>query len=304
MTVPLSQIEADLKKNVRNEIPDVSGLAESIEEVGLLQPIGVRASRDADGNIIPDRYTVVYGYRRYLALKKADVENVPVYFVDPDEKKDLARKMIENLQRADMTPLEKAQGMQRMLEDEGLDQKSIARRLGMTDGFVSQHLALLKLPKQVQSAVQFGKVSLTEARELYRLREHEKKMLETLAEVGKISLTELKEKVDVFLERERVKEEKAAEKAAEKEKGAGTKGAKRTDGDADDDSDVDTAPKRTRKSLVEQYEEAEIKPLAKTALREKLMAIALKYDNAKSAEKQKEYKLILKGMEMAAGLAE
>lgn len=296
--VPLSSIIADTKKNVRHEMPDVQGLAENIHAVGLLQPLVVRKHRDAEGNVVEGKYDLINGFRRYFALKQNKARYAPIHMLDDDDKKDLARRISENLQRADMTALEKAQGIQRMVED-GSDQKTVAKVLGVTEGFISQHLALLKLPKQVQNAVQHGKIGLTECRELYRLRDHEEKLLELLPEAAKVSVTQLKQTVDVFLEKERLKAEKAAEKEAAKT--TKKSGARKT---ASDEDEEETPKKRSKPSLAEQYADAALEPLGKTALREKLQAYALKLERTGSEDKRLEYKYVLKGMEIAAGLTE
>lgn len=289
--LPLNQLV--MGENIRNETPDIDGLAQTIKEVGVLQPIGVRVHRDAEGDVVPNKYDVVFGFRRTLAAKAAHLKEVPVFFVDADDARRHMLAMIENLQRADMNPMEKAQGIQKMIEG-GLNQKEVAQRLGMTEGFVSQHLSLLKLPPKVKTAVTNGKIELSQARELNRLHDHEEKMLEFLPEVPKMSTVELKTKIDLFLEKEKAKAEKAASKSSKK----------RASSSDDDDEEAPSSTRKGKKSLVDQYEEAEVSPLTKTNLREKLKAYALKYENAKSAEKQREYKLILKGIEIGAGLAE
>jgi ParB family chromosome partitioning protein len=287
--LPLNQLV--LTGNIRHETPDVQGLAATIKDVGVLQPIGVRVHRDTDGNVVANKYDVVYGFRRAFAARDAGLKEIPVYFVDADDARRHMMAMIENLQRADMNPMEKGLGMQKMMIDANLTQKDVAHKLGVTEGFVSQHLALLRLPPKVKTAVSNGKIDLSQARELNRLHDHEEKMLELLPDVTKLSTSELKTKVDIFLEKEKTKAEKTEHKTAAKKK--------TTDDDGDEDA---SAQRKEKKSLAEQYEEAELEPLGKNALRENLQAFALKMERAKTEEARNKYKYILKGMEIAAGI--
>lgn len=277
--------------NIRKETPDVAGMKETIKRHGIIQPLLVRAHRDPAGDVVPDKYDLVAGYRRYAAAKELHLAEVPVHFVDADDAKRHEMALIENLQRADMNPLEKAEGIQKMVEG-GMSQKEVAAALGMTEGFVSQHMALLKLPSKVKGAVQHGKIELSQARELYRLHDHEDKMLELLPSAQNMTITDLKSKVDVFLEKEKTKAEKQETKAASK--------SKKKNGEGEEEA----APKRReKKSLAEQYADAELAPLNKTAMREELQALAIKMERAKTDEARAKYKWMLAGMEIAAGMS-
>jgi ParB family chromosome partitioning protein len=293
-TLPISQIV--LGKNVRREIPDVSGMIETVKQKGILLPVPVRKFKDADGKIVPNKYELIDGARRYHAAKGAGLKEIPVHFKDIGDAELHETKLIANLQRADMTPLEKAEGVEVMLngdEKAGIapkTQKEIAQTLGVTEGFVSQHLSLLKLPNKVRNAISLGKLDLSQARALGRLKDHEEKMLELLPVAENMTAAEISTKIDLFLDKEKSKAEKKEAKALKK-------------GDVDDTAaPAKRGPKK--KSLAERYAEAELTPLGKNAARDELKAMAMKMEKATSDEAHNKYKWMLAGMEVIAGYSD
>ncbi len=134
-------------------------LAESIKEVGILQPIVVRPLDE-------DRFELIAGERRWRAAKLAGLESVPVLVRGADRQASLQIALIENVQREDISPLESAEAYARLLNDFGMTQEEIAKRVGKSRSGVANALRLLKLPKEVRESLIEGEISEGHARAL------------------------------------------------------------------------------------------------------------------------------------------
>jgi len=285
-----------LGDNVRSDLGNISDLAASITSEGLIEPVIVTPMYD-DTNKFTGKYGLSVGYRRYAAAKQAGLKEVPVRVMDLSDDKKLRVALIENIQREDMNPLDKARGIQMMLAQEGMDQKTAAKTLGVSEGFISQHLGLLKLPKQVQNAIKNEKIDFGQARLLAKIKDEEK-MVDLLPAVPDLTSSQLQIKVEQIVSKIKEKEEAEKEKAEASEK----KKPKKAKSEGEDDAEEDAKP--AKKSLAEKYAEMELEPLTKSALREQLEFYANKLERSESEEKRMEYKFILKGMEICAGLKE
>jgi ParB family chromosome partitioning protein len=137
-------------------------LAASIREKGLLQPLLVRR---VDGG-----YQLIAGERRLRAAQLAGLERVPVIYREADEQESLELALIENLQRADLNPIEEAKAFQRLMGEFGLNQDDVARRVGKTRSAVSNSVRLLQLPADVRRRIESGELSAGHARSLLALR--------------------------------------------------------------------------------------------------------------------------------------
>lgn len=158
--------------NVRDEVGDVTELADSIRSVGLLQPLAVTKADDG--------YVVVAGHRRLAALKKLRwKEPVPVQVVNGDTP-DEARMLVENMQRTDLTPLEQAAGMQTLLTDEDTkrSQRDVATMLGVSQSLVSRRLLLLELPDEAKTMLATGLLDAEEAEWVARITKHDAELAE------------------------------------------------------------------------------------------------------------------------------
>lgn len=134
-------------------------LSESIAEIGLLQPIVVRAAENG--------FVLVAGERRLRAAKRAGLTEIPAFVrVAGDEAGSLIEALVENLQREDLTPLEEAAAFQQMLDDFGMTHAAIAERVGRSRSAVSNALRLLSLPPGVQALLETGALSAGHARAL------------------------------------------------------------------------------------------------------------------------------------------
>ena len=134
-------------------------LAESIRERGVLQPILVRPAPGA-----PGEYQIVAGERRWRAAQRAGLHAVPVLVRSLDDVEVAEIGIIENVQRADLNPLEEAQGYKVLLERFSRTQEAIAKTVGKSRSHVANALRLLNLPSAVRDHVQAGRLSAGHAR--------------------------------------------------------------------------------------------------------------------------------------------
>ncbi len=138
-------------------------LAHSIREHGVLQPLIVTFDSQANN------YTLVAGERRWRAAKLAGLESVPVLVRQVTEQQRLELALIENVQRADLMPLETAEAFRHLNEDFGLTHEEIAYRVGKSRAVVTNTIRLLNLPEPVRQALAEQKISEGHARALLAL---------------------------------------------------------------------------------------------------------------------------------------
>jgi ParB family chromosome partitioning protein len=137
---------------------ELSHLRESIRSVGLLQPLVVRP--------VGDRYQLIAGERRLRAAQAEGLTEVPVRVVDFNDQQVLEAALIENIQRTDLNPIEKAQGFKEHLDRFGLTQEQLAARLGLDRTTISNLVGLLDLPDEVKEAVRVGQITTGHAKVL------------------------------------------------------------------------------------------------------------------------------------------
>lgn len=144
--------------NVREDLGDVTDLVASIEAQGVLQPLVVQP---APGR--PGRYVILAGHRRFAAAKKAGLEEVPVVVREQaGPAKAIEVMLVENCQRSDLNPMDKAVAMGK-LRTLGYTQSRIARSVGLSDATVSYYLSLLELDAGSQERVRSSEVSAATA---------------------------------------------------------------------------------------------------------------------------------------------
>ncbi len=136
-------------------------LAASIEKNGIMQPIVVRASQ-----VLPGKYEIIAGERRWRAAQMAGLSRVPVIVRDISDVQALELALIENIQRQDLTPLEEALGYQRLLEEFNYTQETLAETVGKSRSHVSNLLRLLTLPPEIKEMLEKGDLSMGHARAL------------------------------------------------------------------------------------------------------------------------------------------
>jgi len=137
---------------------ELLGLAESITNHGILQPLVVRAHGDG--------YQLIAGERRLRAAQAAGLTEVPVHVVAFNDQQMFEAALVENIQRSDLNPIEKAQGFKDYMERFTITQDQLASRLGLDRTSVSNLLGLLHLPEEVQAAVRNGQLSMGHAKVL------------------------------------------------------------------------------------------------------------------------------------------
>ncbi len=158
--VPIEQLSGG-KLNPRKEFreDDLVELSESIRQKGLVQPIIVRQLDD-------EAYEIVAGERRWRASQRAGLHSVPVIVRDLTDQEVLELAIIENVQRADLNPIEEAGGYHELMDRFGYTQEGLAEVIGKSRSHVANTLRLLKLPEAVLSLVQSGKLTAGHARAL------------------------------------------------------------------------------------------------------------------------------------------
>jgi ParB family transcriptional regulator, chromosome partitioning protein len=139
-------------------------LAYSLREIGLLQPIVVRAKSK-------NRYELIAGERRLRAAKLAELKTIPVIVKATEDEAMLRDALLENLHRSNLNPLEEAAAYQQLLEDFNCTQDDLAMRIGRSRPQISNTLRLLKLPTNVQKRVAAGVISAGHAKALLGLSE-------------------------------------------------------------------------------------------------------------------------------------
>ena len=147
------------RKDFRQE--ELAGLAESIRQKGLVQPIVARVNPDD-----PSSFEIVAGERRWRAAQKAGLHQVPVIVRDLDDREVLELAIIENVQRADLNAIEEAGGYRELVERFGYTQEQLAEIIGKSRSHVANTLRLLRLPESVQGMVQSGQLDPGHARAL------------------------------------------------------------------------------------------------------------------------------------------
>jgi len=161
--IPLSAIAPNPRqpRGVFDE-DELEGLAVSIRDLGLLQPLLVRPNGD-------DRYELIAGERRLRASRVAGLTTVPAIIRETDDTDLLKEALVENIHRVQLNPLEEAAAYQQLLEDFGVTQEELAQSLGKSRPTISNGLRLLTLPPAVQRKVAAGVLSAGHAKAILAL---------------------------------------------------------------------------------------------------------------------------------------
>jgi ParB family transcriptional regulator, chromosome partitioning protein len=170
-----------LKPNPRNPRrsfaeEELDGLAASIRERGVIQPVVVRA---VDGS--KDRYEIIAGERRWRAAQRAGLHEIPIVPLEATDAQALELAIIENVQRTDLNPLEEAGGYQMLAERYDHSHEDIAGMVGKSRSHVSNTVRLLKLPEGVKAYISSGEISAGAARTLVNVADPEAMAREIVA---------------------------------------------------------------------------------------------------------------------------
>lgn len=173
--IPTSAVRSNVHQPRRN-FPEsgIQELAASIREVGILQPLVVRATEEG--------FELIAGERRLRAAREADLERIPVLIREAHEGESMELALVENLQREDLNPLETAAAYQALMESFGLSRDHLAERLGKSRAAITNTLRLMQLPESIRSLLTEGRLSEGHARTLLPL-EDEARMLELAGKV-------------------------------------------------------------------------------------------------------------------------
>lgn len=147
---------------------ELEGLAASIKEHGVLQPLILRKTQEG--------YQIIAGERRYRAAKLAGLDKVPVLVKDISDQQADAISLIENLQREDLNPIEEAQALKAMMETHKLTQQDLADLIGKNRSSIANLLRLLNLEKEVQGYLAQGDLTFSHGKLLLKIKDPKKQV--------------------------------------------------------------------------------------------------------------------------------
>ncbi|MEE2565362.1 ParB/RepB/Spo0J family partition protein [Hyphobacterium marinum] len=168
-TLPIEQVSANPDQPRRQfSEADLTALAESIAEKGVLQPILVRPAPKGDG------YQIVAGERRWRAAQRARLHEIPALVRDFTDRETLEIAIVENVQRADLDPVEEARAYRQLVDRFGHSQDEIARAVSKSRSHVANSMRLLTLPDSILTLLANGELSAGHARALIKNPDAEK----------------------------------------------------------------------------------------------------------------------------------
>ena len=171
--VPTSSISPNPNQpRVHFDEDSLNDLANSIKEIGVLQPLLVR-------EMSPGTYQLIAGERRWRAAQRAKLTEVPVVVREINQLESVEQALVENLHRQDLTALEEASAYQQLADDFGLTHEKVAKRVGKSRAAVTNALRLLSLPASIQGYLADGRLHAGHARALLACKDS--KQMESLA---------------------------------------------------------------------------------------------------------------------------
>lgn len=158
--IPLEQIEAN-PNQPRREFDEeaLQELANSINEIGIIQPITLR-------QVAENKFQIIAGERRWRASQLAGLQAIPAYIRTFKDESIMELALVENIQREDLNAIEIALAYEHLLSAEGMTQERVSERVGKSRTAITNYLRLLKLPAQVQMALQKKEIDMGHARAL------------------------------------------------------------------------------------------------------------------------------------------
>lgn len=175
-------------------------LAQSISRLGVIQPITVKRLDPADGDQANGaEYMIISGERRFRASQMAGLETIPAYVREANDQTLLEMALVENIQREDLGAIEVALSLQRLIDECALTQEILAERVGKKRSTIANYIRLLKLPAQVQSALNNDMITMGHARALLALPT-ERQQLALLAKIikGHLSVRQTEQAVQTL----------------------------------------------------------------------------------------------------------
>ena len=169
--IELSRIEANpFQPRTKFDEESLKELAESIKEIGLIQPITLR-------KIANDKYQVIAGERRLRAAQLAGMNSIPAYIRKAKDEGMLEMALVENIQREDLDAIEIALSYQRLLEELEFTQEELSARIGKKRSTIANYLRLLKLPAIIQKGLIDKQISMGHARAIINIEDSETQTL-------------------------------------------------------------------------------------------------------------------------------
>ena len=168
-TVPTEFLRPN-PKNPRRSFDDaeLDNLANSVREKGIIQPILVRALPG-----VADVYEIIAGERRWRAAQRAGLHEVPILIIEATDREALELAIIENVQRADLNPIEESAGYDRLIEEFSYSQADLGKIIGKSRSHIANTLRLLKLPDSVKDRLVSGELTAGHARALLSVADPE-----------------------------------------------------------------------------------------------------------------------------------
>ena len=161
--IPLSQIEANPNQPRREfDAEALQELANSIRELGIITPITLR-------QVDTNRFQIIAGERRWRASQMVGLQTIPAYIRTINDENVMEMALVENIQREDLNAIEIALAYQHLMDSTGMTQEKVSERVGKSRTAVANYLRLLKLPAQVQMALQNKSIDMGHARALLSL---------------------------------------------------------------------------------------------------------------------------------------
>ena len=189
-------------------------LADSINELGVIQPITLRNMEDGT-------YQIIAGERRFRASQLAGKNTIPAYILKADDEETMEMALIENIQREDLNPLEIALAYQQLIEQHNLSQEQLSKRVGKGRATIANFLRILKLPVAIQVALQEKKIDMGHAKALLSLESHADQLnLFQEIEKNSYSVREVEEMVRAIKEGNGNSDSPAPKKSADKKQDA------------------------------------------------------------------------------------
>ncbi len=165
--IDLTKIEANpFQPRTNFDEETLKELAESIKEIGLIQPITLRKISD-------DKYQIIAGERRFRAAQIAGLESIPAYIRKAKDEGMLEMALVENIQREDLDAIEIAVSYQRLLEELEFTQEELSTRVGKKRSTIANYLRLLKLPAVIQKGLIDKLISMGHARAIINIEDSE-----------------------------------------------------------------------------------------------------------------------------------
>ena len=163
--LPISQVESCAAQPRKQFDPDaLADLADSIRQHGIIQPLTVRKLQSG-------YYQIIAGERRWRASQLAGLKAIPAYIRTIKDESIMEMALVENIQREDLNPIEIALAYEHLLESPGMTQERVSERVGKSRVAITNYLRLLKLPAQVQMALQKKEIDMGHARALLGLED-------------------------------------------------------------------------------------------------------------------------------------